>query len=74
MTSLSEVRNAYTGPGKFWLGDKNPVARVYFGGMYVTVEQDGDELRLNNGSARARERLQVAGALRAMETGFYVRG
>jgi len=75
LPALAEIQKAYTGPGKFWVGDKKPgEARVYFGGMYVTVEVDGDWLRLSNGSARARERIQVSDVLNAMNTGWYIRG
>lgn len=75
LPALAEIQKAYTGPGKFWIGDKKPnEARVYFGSMYVTVEVDGDWLRLSNGSARARERILVSGALSELNTGWYIRG
>ena len=76
LPALSEIKNAYTGPGKFWVGDKAPnAARVYFGGMYVTVVVDNDwQLDCGKGTARAGERNQVSAALRAMNTGWIIRG
>jgi hypothetical protein len=74
MTTLKEIAARYTGPGKFWVGDKIAEGRVYFGGAYVTVEVDSDELRLGKGSAKAGQRNDVAAALRKMDTGYYIRG
>lgn len=74
LSTITEIAAAYVGPGKFWTGDKSPIGRVYFGAAYVTVEIDGDEIRLNKASAKAGERNKVADALRAMGTGYYVRG
>ena len=76
LPALAEIQKAYTGPGKFWVGDKRPnEARVYFGNMYVTVTVDRDwQLDCGKGSARAGERNQVSAALRAMNTGWHIRG
>ena len=76
LPALAEIQKAYTGPGKFWVGDRLPRAgRVYIGRGYVTVTVDNDwQLDVANGTVRAGERNQVSAALRSMNTGWHIRG